>query len=719
MEAHVKTVREILHSGDQFLVPFFQRQYSWTKKEWQNLYADVLTLIDGDEDTRHFLGPLVCTPFHPIPGEAPRFQLIDGQQRLTTLTLALAALRDVVRPNFHDFADEIHEDYLIHRRRQGLSRFKVVPRLEDRHSYELAIDGTAPGVIAGTGIIGCHSFFKRAWKTPVADGGEPVARRILVALTARMSLVAITVDGENPYEIFESLNWKGLPLEEADLIRNFLFMQVAPAEQGQFHESWWKPYESRFEAVGRFERIPPTQFYRNYLMRDGHYCRNKTAYLEFKRQNLARGLTTNDQVAELQRFATFELWLQRPDLCEREYLRERLAELQQLDVTTAHPLLLHLLDRHERGHVHRADLDECLRDLASFVIRRTICGESTRAYGRWFPEAIPQIRLSPRPNVELRDYWISKGWPDDATFIARLVEFPIYQRERKKSRHLLERLEQGHRHCEPVDFENLQIEHVLPQTLENDPSGQSWKGMLGISWEQEHARWVHTLGNLTLTGYNQVMGNDSFTAKQQVFAQSNVSLNTHFGGLAHWTTEEIKRRTIRLGTAITKLWPRPAGAPYALPPAIDELFDETVDSTPLPSDRQPHIHGRLKIIIRWSMLGQERPDEIIQESTGAATFAEFIGRLLARGDPRIRGQLKQITVARLSKKNPEKGYRLSENPERDFLNKKAGRPFGHNAIPGTAPVLFVFTGTHHEKKVEDISILAGRLGLTSGSVDAS
>ncbi len=225
-----------------------------------------------------------------------------------------------------------------------------------------------------------------------------MGRRILIAVTARMSLVAITVEGENPYEIFESLNWKGLPLEEADLIRNFLFMQVPTAEQASFHQERWKPYKSRFEAVGRYEKVPPTQFYRNYLMREGRYCASKAAYVEFKRQNLERGLQPIDQVTELQRFATYELWLQRPELCEREYLRGRLGEIQQLDVTTAHPLLLNLLDRHERGHVSREELDACLLDLASFVIRRTICGESTRGYGHWFPEAIPSIGT--RPSAE-------------------------------------------------------------------------------------------------------------------------------------------------------------------------------------------------------------------------------------------------------------------------------------------------------------------------------
>jgi len=706
MQAHVKTVRQILHSGDQFLVPFFQRQYSWTKKEWHNLYVDVVSLIDSAEDAKHFLGPLVYTPFHPVPGEITPYQLIDGQQRLTTLTLALAALRDVARLNdLNDFADEVHEDYLVHRRREGLQRFKVVPRLEDRHSYELAIEGTAPGVVAGTGIIGCHSFFKRAWKTPVADAGEQIARRILVALTDRMSLVSITVDGENPYEIFESLNWKGLPLEEGDLIRNFLFMQVSPAEQAQFHESRWKPYESRFEKVDRYEKVPPTQFYRNYLMREGRYCRNKTAYVEFKRQNVERDLTTIEQVTELQRFATFELWLHRPELCEREYLRDRLSELQQLDVTTAHPLLLNLLDRHDRGYIQRDELDECLRDLASFIIRRTICGESTRGYGRWFPEAVPTIRL--HPSADLRSYWLDKGWPDDATFISRLIEFPIYQREKKKCKHLLEHLEQDHGHREMANLQDLQIEHVLPQTVESDAAGQSWKAMLGATWAQEHLRWVHTLGNLTLTGYNQAMGNNSFAAKQQMFAQSNVSLNTYFNGVASWSGSDIKQRAVVLGGSLARLWPRPAGAPYvSRPPDPEELFEEIIDQ-PGQREQGQQPHRDLRVVIHWSMLGINEPDETIFKASAGQTHAAFLGLLVTKYDSRLTEELQQIAVVRR--------FPLSSEPERTFVNRKTGKPYGAERVPGTA--LYLCTGTSNEDKRHGIHRLVGELRLPPGSVE--
>ena len=466
-----------------------------------NLYTDVVALFEGGDETKHFMGPLVCTPFNHVPAETPRYQLIDGQQRLTTLTIALAGLRDVARLNgLADLADEIHEDYLVHKRRQDLERFKVVPRLEDRENYAKVLDGTAPGVVAGSGIVGCHSFFKRAWRSPVSDGGEASARRIFAALTNRLSLVAITIDGENPYEIFESLNGKGLPLEEADLIRNYLFMQVPQAAQAAFHQERWQRFESQFEEVDQYDKVPPTPFYRNYLMRNGRYCPNRTAFVEFKKQNTDRGLSAVEQVNELERFAKFELWLHRPELCERTYLRRRLTELRQLDVSTSYPLLLNLLDRHDKGQLDREALDECLRDLISFIVRRSVCGESTRGYGRWFPEAVHAIVT--RPASDLRQFWLGKGWPDDASFISRLVDFPIYVREPKKCRMMLEILERMEGHREEVNFNSLTIEHVLPQMIENDDAGRAWKAALGTNWRQEHELWLHTLGNLTLTGYN-------------------------------------------------------------------------------------------------------------------------------------------------------------------------------------------------------------------------
>jgi hypothetical protein len=708
MEAHVKTVREILHSGDQFLVPFFQRQYSWTKKEWMNLYTDVLALFEGGDETKHFMGPLVCTPFNHVPAETPRYQLIDGQQRLTTLTIALAALRDVSRINgLTDLADEIHEDYLVHKRRQDLERFKVVPRLEDRENYAKVLDGTAPGVIAGSGIVGCHSFFKRAWRSPVSDGGETSARRIFAALTNRLSLVAITIDGENPYEIFESLNGKGLPLEEADLIRNFLFMQVPQNHQASFHQAHWQRFESQFEEVDQYDKVPPTPFYRNYLMRNGRYCPNRTAFIEFKKQNTDRGLNAVEQVSELERFAKFELWLHRPELCERPYLRRRLTELRQLDVSTSHPLLLNLLDRHDKAQLDRDALDECLRDLISFIVRRSICGESTRGYGRWFPEAVHAIVT--RPAADLRRYWLDKGWPDDATFISRLVEFPIYIREPKKCRMMLEILERMEGHREEVNLSTLTIEHVLPQMVENDEEGRAWKAAFGPNWRQEHETWLHTLGNLTLTGYNTSLSNKSFASKKALFVQSNVSLNVHFAALPAWDVAAIRQRGQSLGRRLASIWTRPAGEAYTpRQPNQEDAFGDAFEQPDALQGRAPHTHGNLRVMIRWSLLGVNKTDELIQEATAAATQSVFIGKLI-EWKPELLNRFQNIPVART--------YSLSANPDSDFLNPSTNKTFGNKLVPGTA--LYLFTNTSTGAKCQDIDSLIRRIGMPGDSVVAT
>ncbi len=707
MEAHVKTVREILHSGDQFLVPFFQRQYSWTKKEWMNLYTDVVAWFEGGDETKHFMGPLVCTPFNHVPAETPRYQLIDGQQRLTTLTIALAALRDVSKLNgLADLADEIHEDYLVHKRRQDLERFKVVPRLEDRENYANVLDGTAPGVVAGSGIVGCHSFFKRAWRSPVSDGGEASARRIFAALTNRLSLVAITIDGENPYEIFESLNGKGLPLEEADLIRNYLFMQVPQAEQASFHQARWQRFESQFEEVDQYDKVPPTPFYRNYLMRNGRYCPNRTAFIEFKKQNADRCLCAVEQVVELERFAKFELWLHRPELCERTYLRRRLTELRQLDVSTSYPLLLNLLDRHDKGQLDREALDECLRDLISFIVRRSICGESTRGYGRWFPEAVHAIVA--RPASDLRKFWLDKGWPDDASFISRLVDFPIYVREPKKCRMMLEILERMEGHREEVNFSSLTIEHVLPQTIENDDAGRSWEAVLGTNWRQEHETWLHTLGNLTLTGYNTALSNNSFASKLALFAQSNVSLNAHFATVPAWDVAAIRQRGQSLGRKLANVWSRPAGEAYTpRQPNSEDSFGDAFEQPDALQGHAPHIHGNLRVTINWSLLGVVQPDEVIQESKAAATQAALIGKLI-EWKPELLNRLQNIPVAQT--------YSLSANPDSDFLNRSTNKPFGHKLVPGTK--VYLFTNTSTPAKCRDIISLSQRIGLPLGSVTA-
>ncbi len=627
---------------------------------------------------------------------------------MATLSIALVALRDIAKLNsLESLGEEIHEDYLIHRRGQDLKRLKVVPRLGDRSDYESIIEGTPAGAIAAAGLLGGYSFFKREWKRHVGGDGETAIRRYLVAATARLSLVTIIVGGENPYEIFESLNSCGLPLEESDLIRNFLFMQVPLEEQDRFQSTHWEKFEKRFDAAGEYEKLSPTLFYRSYLMREGNYCRNRVTYIEFKRQNDARNIEPAAQVEELQKFAKFELWLRRPLTCEDPNLRDAFVEIQALDITTAHPLLLHLLDIHQKGRLDRANLLGCFKDLASFVIRRSILQESTRGYGRMFPGAINAIQLHFRD--ELRAFFLHEGWPDDAAFIPYLAEFPIYKRERNKCRLLLERLEREHGHHEEVNLKLLSVEHVLPQTINGDSEDSvSWQNMLGGNWRVLHEKWIHTLGNLTLTGYNPELSNSSFANKKVLFAESNVSLHAYFAALEQWTDREIKQRGLELAKIIAGIWPRPAGgpnynAPIPTPSESGELFEDTPRER---SDAGRRGRSRIRIRVHWSQMHKAGGDEEFCEPDAAETVLRFVEKLIRVFGSEMAEKLTRIPVIR---------YPLSDNPTVAFLNVRQGRPHSHTLVPGTG--LYLCTISSNPEKRDRVLRMVDRLELPAGSVE--
>lgn len=557
MDARPKTVRDILHTGDQYLIPFFQRHYSWEKVHWERLRRDIWALMDDDARPVHFLGPLVCTPTAHFPGSVPAYQLIDGQQRLTTLTLLLAAIRDVAASRTAtDLAEEISEDYLLHKRRQGTERYKVLPRLGDRQALTAIVEGQKDlNCFADLKVVHGWRYFHRHVQHWARKEAEPRLRKLLDTVSRRLSLVVVTIEGENPYEIFESLNSTGLPLEESDLIRNFVFMQLPLAQQQSFFDEHWSRLEKMFEAAGSEPAVIMTPFYRDYLMRNGRYSREDATFIDFKTHHRDAALTPELLVEQLKHFAALDLMIRRPQSVARLPLRRALLQVHGMDITTAYPLVLHLLDRNHRAALSDDDLCGCLNDLVSFVLRRSICGESTRAYGRWFVEAIAAVKDDPR--ADLSSYWLARRWPDDKTVRKRISDFAIYRREPRKVRVILEALEEAFGHKERVALGSLSIEHVLPQTITDNAHGRSWQTALGDRWQETHERFVHTLGNLTLTGYNPDLSNSKFSDKRALLVQSHLELNAHFAEKQEWDASSIQARSAELIDGVIRLWPRP------------------------------------------------------------------------------------------------------------------------------------------------------------------
>jgi len=564
MKASAKSVAEILETRGQFIIPFFQRHYSWEQKQWRRLWNDLLRLVDDaprpdSGASVHFLGPLVTIPHTNTPGSLPTWQVIDGQQRLTTLTLLLAALRDVFRErNADSQAAEIMDTCLINTHKAGLERYKVVTRVGDREVLERIVEGKPPAAPAGSRLAGGVKFFTERIRSHVARDAAAL-ERLKVAATARLSLVTITLEGENPYEIFESLNATGLPLEESDLIRNYLFMQVPLDKQEEFQDRRWSKLEQAF-AGRKDARGVPTEFYRAFCMRGGTYSKQKQTYLDFRTEYQSSIDSPEAAVDQLVQFAKFDAWVHNPLSAPSRPLRDRLFQLALLDTSTAKPLVLHLLDRHGAGTLSDETLLGCLDDLVSFLLRRSLCGESTRQYSKWLVEAVGTI--SPEdPRGSLQRYYARRGWPGDKPFIEAVTTVPIYLREPGKARLILEGLEAALNPAEQIEDAGISIEHVLPRTLGDGASGDTWRTALGPEWEAEHDRLVHVIGNLSLTGANSDMGNRDFDTKRGILRDSRFLLNREVARAPAWNAKAIEARSRDLAERAAAIWARPPGIP--------------------------------------------------------------------------------------------------------------------------------------------------------------
>ncbi|MDA8746367.1 DUF4268 domain-containing protein [Rubripirellula amarantea] len=574
MKAEAQPLSALLFANVQFLVPFFQRSYSWDRTNWERLVDDIQGLLDEDLEKKHFLGPLVCSLQSATPGSVSQFQLIDGQQRITTLSVLLIAIRDEAkRSDQEELAEEIDENYLINKRRKALERYKLVPRTGDRELFTALVDSKSVSD-PNSRLASAHEFFTKFIRTHAHRDNEYL-QKLFITVVNRLFLVSITLDKEDPYEIFESLNSTGLPLQESDLIRNFLFMQIPLEDQEDFQNEHWAPFEAQFDPAAGESTLSATGFYRDFLMRGGKYSKSKETFNDFKRHYEEQNLSPTEMVALLQRFVGHAKSIVNHDSVASPKVAKVLRQFVWMEASTAFPVVLNLLERRHQKTMSDDDFVACVSDLNSFILRRSICGESTRGYGKLFCTLAGQ--LDGDTQSQIRGYLLERGWPDDEAFERSLAEFPLYRREFKKCRIILEQLERSDGHKEVVDLEKIQIEHVMPQKLPGGKAGQEWKGMLGDRPKRAHERLVHTLGNLTLTGYNPTLSNRAFSEKRKELAQSKLTLNKIFeitgekeGKLdpkLTWNVDQITSRGKSLAAEVSGLWVRPDSNVEYVPPA--------------------------------------------------------------------------------------------------------------------------------------------------------
>jgi len=557
--AHETTLRELLEGAKQYRVPLYQRTYSWTDPHLDRLWEDIRKLAEErieDPHLTHFIGSLVLAP-NPTNGPAgvSEYLVVDGQQRLTTLSILLCAIRDHrIQHEDPDHRERINQEYLINKYKPA-HRLKIVPTQADRSAYEACLDATPQA--GGTDRVGAAYRFFKSQLAAVGPDAPLDIERIEDAVISGMALVSVVAQaGDNVYRIFESLNNTGLKLTQADLLRNYLFMRL-PNRGEAVYGSLWFPLQQQLDS-GELEQL----FWLDLVHRNPEVKQTDTYTGQQARLN--RLHTEVEIEAEVRRFCRLGALL-RIILHPREEgdpeVRRRLARLNAWDTTTVYPLVLHLLDRREQGTATSEQIASAMLYVESYFIRRLLIGRATASINRILLRVVTDMRADLPVDEAVRAYLSAgrKHYATDASVREAVRSIPFYLNGRATQRKLvLQWLEESYGSKERVAPDSLTIEHVMPQSPTTE-----WRQVLGEDLQGEesfgevHDALVHTLGNLTLTGYNAELSNSSFLVKRAQLGKSGISLNQEIATQKRWGRPEIYARADALAERIITHWAGP------------------------------------------------------------------------------------------------------------------------------------------------------------------
>lgn len=566
LQAGETTLNKLLNTSRQFIVPIFQRNYSWQKSQYEQLWFDILRASKFKEKQNHFIGSIVYIDMGTPAGRPQQLLLIDGQQRLTTISILLCAIKDYVQKfnletklinlakiknQFLYNSDEIDED-----------RYKLLLNVQDKETYIKLIDNTIFTVNKpATNIIKCYEFFYERIEDFIKQHGQIDE---IYAGIFKLSLVSISLDkdSDNPQMIFESMNSTGKDLSQTDLLRNYLLMDLTPEKQTRLYKTYWKPMEELFgEDIYKNDVNKFDYFIRDFLTLKsdiGYICKINNVYENFKRYYLDNNC---EKFAVLKDLFTYAKYYACIDLLQEndDELKLYWQKFKKLDSHVVYPFLLKLYDDYSRQILIKEDFKKILQVVISYLWRRAICEIPTNSLSKTFATLYQAVDKDDYVNSVIKAFVFKssyKRFPSDYEVREKLQTKDIYHFRLRK--YLLEALE-NYYHKEPIDLNtaNYTIEHIMPQNIEHN---LSWQQMLGENWQEVHSLYLHTLGNLTITGYNAEMSNKSFGEKvngESGFKHSHLKLNESIVQCDVWNKKAIQRRTNILTDIILKIWKYP------------------------------------------------------------------------------------------------------------------------------------------------------------------
>lgn len=614
-------------ASKRFIIPVYQRNYDWQNEQCKQLYDDLIKLNKSGA-YHHFFGSIV-SGYNTNSG-MQEFLVIDGQQRLTTVSLLLLAMYNLLdegklTSNIPRLKDKILEQYLIDKYEED-TRMKLKPIKDDSKAFGNLLEDENDYVRASNITINYKYFYNRIQMKEISIDE-------LYESFCKLQIINIFLGPEdNPQLIFESLNSTGMDLSEGDKIRNYILMGLSPVKlQEQYYEKYWYKIEKLTE-------YDVSMFVRDYLIIKLQVTpAMKKIYFIFKEFMGEKPFETKEKLLEdLLSYARRYENLLKANTGFTE-LDACINRLNRYEATVTRPFLMEVLrlaegDQEDSTNISKKDLVGIFEYVESYIFRRQICDLPTNSLNKIFVALNNEIvRYDGTVNnyLEKFKYAMSRKtssalYPDDMMFAAAFRNKQVYLMQSKNKKYLMERYENwGTKEIkdvwELISDGTYTIEHIMPQTLQNE-----WIKALGEDYENIHEEWVHRLGNLTLTAYNSKYSNSSFDKKKTIpngFKDSGIRMNQKLANYDQWTPDELFERNEAMVMRGIKIWPM-VETEY-------KPLKKSLDSVTLADDYS--LKGRK--IVRYSFKGEEKP---------VSTWSEMyysVMSTLHRGDSLILLQL--------------------------------------------------------------------------------
>ncbi len=553
MEANAMKLLDFIGKSQekQFVIPIYQRVYSWGKEQCKQLWDDIIKIGGNDKMNGHFIGSILYARVddtHSSP-----LLIIDGQQRLTTITLLFIALRDHLSEEVEILEKfsrkKIENRYLINSDKDGDTKFRLILSESDKDTLLSLIDKnkrkpSEPSVK----IVENFKLFEK-WISENTDKLETIFKGL-----KKLMIVWIALDKgkDDPQLIFESMNSKGIELTQTDLIRNYIVMETEVGKQEDFYNQYWRAMEEVFKQ----NETLFNQFVRHYLTIKTREIPNiNKVYEAFKDYQQKEGIEIEDLLKDLQKYCGYFCQIAFKKEADKD-LNEALGFLVDLEMDVIYPLLLELYSDYSDGVLSKQDFIPIIALTESYLCRRAVCGLGTNSLNKVFPSFTKKINKDQYlESIEAHFLSLEKTtgkFPKDSEFKDSFITIDFYSF--KKKEYFFERLENFERK-ERVYAHEYTTEHIMPQTLTEE-----WERDLGENFQAIHDKYLHTIGNLTLTGYNREYSNKSFQEKRDMekgFKQSPLRLNQSLKDLESFGEKEIEKRANDLADWALKIWTYP------------------------------------------------------------------------------------------------------------------------------------------------------------------